>query len=187
MCSAGWSFCWVSAKCLIDDLKSHTSAFPGSPKLIKGGFVIHDPAYAQPFRLKEPAIESIRRDEEIDATYSLEHPDQNANAFPFGVAPQLAALESLLKLSSAELLALNALTQTGTLEILPAEAPMLMFNRNKSRVVPVREEARRSELEKQDGASFKLRAAGGAAPPNSSMSGAFGAFGKGIFLTKSCL
>lgn len=47
------------------------------------------------FRLKGPAIESIKLDAEIDATDSLEHPDQNANTVAFGIAPQLAALESL--------------------------------------------------------------------------------------------
>ena len=76
---------------------------------------------AQPFRLKGPAIESIKLEAEIGATDSLEHPDQNANAVAFGIAPQLAALESLVNPGSAELLALNALSQTGTLEILPFE------------------------------------------------------------------
>ena len=95
-------------------------------------------ARAQPFRLKGPAIESIKLDAEIDATDSLEHPDQNANAVAFGIAPQLAALESLVNPSSTELLAINALSQTGTLEILPPEAPLVLFIWSKSRVVPVR-------------------------------------------------
>jgi len=77
---------------------------------------------AQTFRLKGPAIESIKLDAEIDTTDSLEHPDQNANAVAFGIAPQLAALKSLVNPSTRELLALNALSQTGTLEILPPEA-----------------------------------------------------------------
>ena len=63
---------------------------------------------AQPFRLKGPAIESIKLEAEIDATDSLEHPDQNANAVQFGIAPQLAALESLVNPTTAELLALHA-------------------------------------------------------------------------------
>lgn len=66
---------------------------------------------AQPSRLKGPAIESIKLDAEINATDSLEHPDQNANAVAFGIAPQLAALESLVNPSTAELLAQNALSQ----------------------------------------------------------------------------
>jgi len=95
-------------------------------------------ARAQPFRFKGPAIESIKLDAEIDATDSLEHPEQNANTVAFGIAPQLAALESLVNPSSAELLAINALSQTGTLEILPPEAPLVLFIWSKSRVVPVR-------------------------------------------------
>lgn len=95
-------------------------------------------ARAQPFRLKGPAIESIKLDAEIDATDALEHPDQNANAVAFGIAPQLAALEGLVNPGSAELLAVNALSQSGTLEILPPEAPLVLFIWSKSRVVPVR-------------------------------------------------
>ena len=93
---------------------------------------------AQPFRLKGPAIESIKLDAEIDATDSLEHPDQNANAVQFGIAPQLAVLESLVNPSSAELLALSAQSRSGTLEILPPEAPLVLFIWSASRVVPVR-------------------------------------------------
>ena len=93
---------------------------------------------AQPFRLKGPAIESIKLEAEIDATDALEHPDQNANAVAFGIAPQLAALESLVNPSTRELLALNALSQSGALEILPPEAPLVLFIWGASRVVPVR-------------------------------------------------
>ncbi|MEO8012938.1 hypothetical protein [Polaromonas sp.] len=147
------------------------SGYSNSPKLVKGGLVILDPASgavrrtialqynpdslsrsyqvqgvggdgggarAQPFRLKGPAVESIKLEAEIDATDALEHPEQNANAVAFGIAPQLAALESLVNPSTAELLALNALSQSGTLEILPPEAPLVLFIWSKSRVVPVR-------------------------------------------------
>ncbi|MEO8188258.1 MAG: hypothetical protein ABI580_12940, partial [Burkholderiaceae bacterium] len=93
---------------------------------------------AQPFRLKGPSIESIKLEAEIDATDSLEQPGQNANAVAFGIAPQLAALESLVNPSTSELLALNALSQSGTLEILPPEAPLVLFIWSASRVVPVR-------------------------------------------------
>jgi contractile injection system tube protein len=142
-----------------------------SPKLIKGGLVVLDPASgavrriialqynpdtitrsyqvqgvggegggerAQPFRLKGPAIESIKLDAEIDATDALEHPDQNANTVRFGIAPQLAVLEALVNPTTAELDALNALSKSGTLEILPAEAPLVLFVWSPSRVVPVR-------------------------------------------------
>lgn len=93
---------------------------------------------AQPFRLKGPAIESIKLEAEIDATDSLERPDQNANAVAFGIAPQLATLESLVNPTTRELLALNALSRSGTLEILPPEAPVVLFIWSASRVVPVR-------------------------------------------------
>src|SRR5262245_63736248 len=51
---------------------------------------------AQPFRLKGPAIETIKLEAEIDATDALEFPDQNSNAVRYGVAPQLAVLEALV-------------------------------------------------------------------------------------------
>ena len=93
---------------------------------------------AQPFRLKGPAIESIRVEAEIDATDALEQPDQNANAVRFGIGPQLAALESLINPTTADLETLNGLSKSGTLEILPAEAPLVLFVWSANRVVPVR-------------------------------------------------
>ena len=93
---------------------------------------------AQPFRLKVPAIETIRLDAEIDATDALEKPGENANAVSFGIAPQLAVLESLVNPTSAELVELDALSKSGTLEILPPEAPLVLFVWSASRVVPVR-------------------------------------------------
>jgi hypothetical protein len=93
---------------------------------------------AQPYRLKGPAVESIKVEAEIDVADALEHPDQNANAVAFGIGPQLAALESLVNPSATELLAHNALSQAGTLEILPPEAPLVLFVWSASRVVPVR-------------------------------------------------
>ena len=93
---------------------------------------------AQPFRLTGPAIEAIKLEAELDATDALEHPDQNANAVAFGVAPQLAVLESLVNPTTAELLARDSLSQSGTLEILAPDAPLVLFVWSASRVVPVR-------------------------------------------------
>jgi hypothetical protein len=93
---------------------------------------------AQPFRLKGPAIESIRVEAEIDATDALEQPDQNANTVRFGIAPQLAALEALVHPTTAELETLGGLSRSGTLEILPPEAPLVLFVWSANRVVPVR-------------------------------------------------
>jgi hypothetical protein len=93
---------------------------------------------AQPFRLKGPAIESIKLEAEIDATDQLEFPDSNANAVAFGIAPQLATLEALVNPSVDELLSVAAQSANGTLEILPPEAPLVLFIWSRSQVVPVR-------------------------------------------------
>jgi hypothetical protein len=93
---------------------------------------------AQPFRLKGPAIETIKLEADIDATDRLEHPDNNANAVAFGIGPQIALLEALVNPSVEEILAVAAATQNGTLEILPPEAPLVLFVWSKNRVVPVR-------------------------------------------------
>jgi hypothetical protein len=93
---------------------------------------------ATPFRLKGPAIETLKLDAEIDATDGLEYPDRNAAAVAFGIAPQLAALESLVNPSVAELQTLNGLASAGTLEIVPPEAPLVLFVWGRTRVLPVR-------------------------------------------------
>jgi hypothetical protein len=93
---------------------------------------------AQPFRLKGPAIESIKLDAEIDATDQLETPDQHKDTVQHGIAPQIAALEALINPSVAELQALDALASSGTLEIIPPEAPLVLFIWGRSRVAPVR-------------------------------------------------
>src|SRR6185436_16727830 len=116
-----------------------------SPRLIKGGLVVLDPARgtvrrvialqynpdsvsrsyqvqgvggegggerAQPFRLKGPAIESIKVEAEIDATDALEHPEQNANAVRFGIAPQLAVLYVFVHPTTTELDTLASLSKS---------------------------------------------------------------------------
>lgn len=93
---------------------------------------------AQPFRLKGPAIESIKLEAEIDATDQLELSDQNPAAVAFGIAPQIATLEALVNPSVDELLSVAAQTANGTLEVLPPEAPLVIFVWSKNRVVPVR-------------------------------------------------
>ena len=93
---------------------------------------------AQPFRLKGPAIETLSLEAQIDATDSLERPDQNANAVRHGVGPQLAVLEGLVNPAVADLVKVNEESKAGTLEILPPEAPLVLFVWGASRVVPVR-------------------------------------------------
>jgi hypothetical protein len=93
---------------------------------------------AQPFRLKGPAIESIKVEAVIDAADGLEQPDQNANIVRFGIAPHLAVLEALVNPTTSELDTLASLSRSGTLEILAPEAPLVLFVWSANRVVPVR-------------------------------------------------
>jgi hypothetical protein len=93
---------------------------------------------AQPFRLKGPAVESIKIDAEIDATDHLEFPAQNPVAIDAGIAPQIASLEALVNPTSAELLAVDADAAGGTLEIIPPEAPLVLFVWSRNRIAPVR-------------------------------------------------
>ena len=93
---------------------------------------------SQALRLKGPPIETIKLDAEIDAIEQLEFPDQNPTAVELGIAPQLAALETMLYPASGQLIANNSLQAGGTLEIVPLQAPLSLFVWSKQRVVPVR-------------------------------------------------
>jgi hypothetical protein len=95
-----------------------------------------DPSEA--LRLKGPPIETIKLDAELDATDAMELPDQNSNVVGFGIQPQLAALETILYPTSAQLQTNQALAASGTLEIIPTEAPLVLFVWSKTRIVPVR-------------------------------------------------
>jgi hypothetical protein len=144
------------------------STFPNSPKLVRGALVLVDPSSgavrrvitlqynpdsisrslqikstaaegtdrSEALRLKGPPVETIKLEAEIDATDQLEIADQQA--ISVGIHPQLAALESMVYPTSAQLLSNNSLAQSGTLEIVPMEAPLSLFVWSKSRVVPVR-------------------------------------------------
>jgi len=93
---------------------------------------------SQALRLKGPPVETIKLDAEIDAADQLEFPDQNPNVVQFGIAPQLAQLETLLYPPSARLIANNALQAVGTLEITPVQSPLTLLVWNRQRVIPVR-------------------------------------------------
>ena len=144
------------------------NTFPRSPRLVKGGIVLIDPTSAavrriiplqynpdsltrtlqvqgvggeggdrsEALRLKGPPVETIKFDAEIDATEQLETPD--ATASQLGIAPQLAALETLLYPTSNQLISNNSLQGVGTLEIVPLQQPLSLFVWSKQRVVPVR-------------------------------------------------
>jgi hypothetical protein len=93
---------------------------------------------SEALRLKGPPIESIKLDAEIDAADQLEFPEQNPNAARLGIHPLLAALEIIVYPTSAQLQANNSLASSGTLEIVPMQAPLTLFVWSQNRVVPVR-------------------------------------------------
>jgi hypothetical protein len=145
------------------------TSFPLSPRLLKAGLVLIEPATAavlrvialqynpetltrslqiqavaetadrsEALRIKGPPGETFKLDAEIDATDQLEHPEQNARAADSGIEAELAALETIVYPTTAQLHANNALAQVGTLEIIPMEAPLVLFVWSRSRIVPVR-------------------------------------------------
>ncbi|HEY0395145.1 MAG TPA: hypothetical protein VGD01_11685 [Candidatus Elarobacter sp.] len=87
-------------------------------------------------RLTGPAVETIKLDAEIDATDHLEAADQTA--VTYGIAPQIAVLESLAYPASSTLQHNFGLARSGTLEIMPMLSPMMLFVWSASRIVPVR-------------------------------------------------
>lgn len=145
------------------------SAFPGSPRVVKGGIVLVDPDLGtvirviplqynpdsvsrtlqirgageagdrtEVMRLTGPPIETIKVEIEFDATDQLEFPDQNPTTAENGLHAQLAVLETIVYPESAQIQAADALARAGTLEIVPAQAPLTLFIWSKNRVLPVR-------------------------------------------------
>jgi len=137
-------------------------SFPGQPQTMRGGIALIDidtsrvirvaalqynpdtitrtlqvqgaagdsPDHLEALRIKAPPIETIKLEAEFDAT-----DDTNENVDVFA---QLAALESIVYPSTADVLANKAYADKGFLEILPVTAPLQVFVWSKQRVVPVR-------------------------------------------------
>lgn len=144
------------------------TTFPNSPRLVKGGIVLVDPENgtvkstivlqynpdtltrtlqvqgitieggdrSEALRLTGPPIETIRLEAEIDATDQLETADSTATQL--GIHPQLAALETIIYPESGDILENARLAGSGTLEIVPMQAPLTLFVWSKERIVPVR-------------------------------------------------
>lgn len=93
---------------------------------------------SEPTRFKGPAVETISFEADIDATDQLEFPDQNPATTAHGIAPQLAVLEALCHPSAAQLQRVDSQASSGTLEIAPMLAPLLLFVWGKNRIVPVK-------------------------------------------------
>ncbi len=142
------------------------TAFPGSPRLLKGALIgvdIFNPLASivvfqynpdtmtrrleprtlsgdgekgEAFRLSGPPKETITLSVEIDATDQLE--EVNPIAVVSGITPTLAALEMMLYPKSALVIANSILAAVGTIEVIPAEGPMILFIWGPTRVLPVR-------------------------------------------------
>jgi Contractile injection system tube protein len=91
---------------------------------------------SEAMRLKGPPVETIKLEAEIDATDQLNRAD--SQAIQHGIQPQLAALEMLVYPSTRQIDDVRRMASTGTLEILPMEAPLSLFIWSKSRIIPVR-------------------------------------------------
>jgi len=91
-------------------------------------------------RLKGPPVETYQLEAEIDAADQMEFPTQGANraAVEFGILPQLAALETIIYPTSSSVRINNQLAESGNLEIIPMETPLVLFVWSKNRVLPVR-------------------------------------------------
>jgi len=107
-------------------------------RTLKGSTVGEDSDRSQALRLKGPPVETYKLDVVIDAADQLEFPDKNEQVKDYGIAPLLCAVEAIVYPESGQLLANNSLAASGTLEILPTEAPLTLFIWSKNRVVPVR-------------------------------------------------
>lgn len=144
------------------------STFPGSPRVLKGGIVLVDPATAAVLKIiplqynpdslsRTLAVQSMggesrNRSEALRLTAppietfkveaELDATDQleiaDSLTVQLGLQPLLAALETIIYPKSSDLLNANSLAAAGTLEIAPNEAPLTLFIWNKNRILPVR-------------------------------------------------
>lgn len=143
-------------------------AMTRSPRLIKGGLVLLDPASGAVLRvialqynpdtltrsLESQAAElgeggrseALRLEapaiETIRLDAELDATDgletADDTAVELGLHPQIAALEGLLHPTSDQLREVDRLAGAGVLEILPPETPLVLFVWSRNRVVPVR-------------------------------------------------
>lgn len=107
-------------------------------RTLKGQSVGEEGGRSQALRLKGPPVETYKLDAEIDAADQLEFPEQNEEVKQNGITPLLCALEAIVYPESSQMLANNSLAALGTLEIMPTEAPLMLFVWSKNRVLPVR-------------------------------------------------
>ena len=144
------------------------SAFPGSPRLLRGGLVLIDAASGGVLRIialqynpdtltrslqiraagqeSGDMLEALRLKgppiETIKVEAEIDATDSlegnDAQAVQFGLHPQLAAIETMVYPSSRQLAAANAEASAGSIEIAPSQAPLPLFIFGPKRIVPVR-------------------------------------------------
>lgn len=142
------------------------TTFPGAPRLLRGAIVAialpnptpqvipfqynpvtltrtlevkaagEEGSTSEALRLEGAPTESIKLDLEFDATDKLESAD--STAVNEGIYPQLSALETLIYPSSSTVIANQILMSLGTLEVVPAVAPLTLFVWGAKRILPVR-------------------------------------------------
>lgn len=144
------------------------SAFPGSPRMLRGGLVLVDPttgavqriialqynpdSMTRSLQIKGVSgesgdhVEALRLKgppvETIKVEVEIDATDaMEANDTQIndaGLHPQLAALETIVHPRSNALLATNSEAASGSLEVAPAMAPLPLFVFGPKRIVPVR-------------------------------------------------
>ncbi len=144
------------------------TAFPGSPRLVKGGIVLIDQdtsavqhiitlqynpdTLTRTLQVQGVTGEGADRSEALRLTgppietikldAEIDATDQLELADPvatqLGIQPLLSALEAIIYPSSKQLLDNNNLAQSGTLEIVPMLAPLSLFVWSKNRILPMR-------------------------------------------------
>ena len=144
------------------------SAFPGSPRLLRGGLVLVDASTGAVQRIialqynpdsmtrslqikgvsgeSGDHVEALRLKgppvETIKVEVEIDATDamegNDGTTNDAGLHPQLAALETIVHPRSATLLAANSEAASGSLEIAPAMAPLPLFVFGPKRIVPVR-------------------------------------------------
>jgi hypothetical protein len=89
-------------------------------------------------RLTGPPVETLKLDIEFDGTDRLASSVPDPATVENGIAADLAAFETIISPTTADLSAASARAATGTLEILPEPSPLVLLVLGSNRVLPVR-------------------------------------------------
>jgi hypothetical protein len=93
---------------------------------------------AEALRLSGPPVETMTLEAALDATDALEFPDNNEVTVSDGIAPHLAAIETMIYPASAALQRADELAASGMIEVLPEPEPLTLFVWGRNRITPVR-------------------------------------------------